>query len=136
MESKNNHILEAEQITNYLLSVPVQEFEKSKYADAMQKLNIQFSEYENALWKSMMKSKWRMASIDAGLALKEPNNNVRRKLFTMLAILEASPNYTSYFLSKNYSFFYIFKLGLVGIRSSWRAMIGIVIVKNIKRRCS
>ncbi|MEI7669778.1 MAG: hypothetical protein WCJ33_06830, partial [Pseudomonadota bacterium] len=87
MESKNNHILEAEQITNYLLSVPVQESEKNKYADAMEKLNIQFSEYEDALWESMMKSKWRMASIDAGLALKEPNNNARRKLFAMLAIL-------------------------------------------------
>ena len=72
MESKNNHILEAEQITNYLLSVPVQESERNKYVDAMQKLNIQFSEYENALWKSMMKSKWRMASIDAGLA-KQPS---------------------------------------------------------------
>ena len=136
MESKNNHILEAEQITNYLLSVPVQESERNKYVDAMQKLNIQFSEYENALWKSMMKSKWRMASIDAGLAFKEPNNQARRKLFTMLAILEASPSYTSYFLSKNYSFFYIFNLGLVGIRAVWRAMIGILIVKNIKRKCS
>ena len=135
MESKNNHILEAEQITNYLLSVPVLESEKNNYLDAMQKLNIQFSEYENALWKSMMKSKGRMASIDAGLALKEPNNQVRRKIFIMLAILEASPNYTSYFLSKNYSFFYIFNLGLVGIRAGWRAMIGVVIVKNIKRKC-
>lgn len=136
MENKSIHIHEAEQITNYLLSVPVQESEKNKYADAMQQLNIQFSDYETALWNSMMKSKWRMASIDAGLALKEPNNQVRRKLFTMLAILEASPNYTSYFLSRNYSFFYIFKLGVVGIRAMWRAMIGVVIVKNIQRRCS
>ena len=136
MKNNSNHILEAEQITDYLLSVPVQEHEKNTYADAMQKLNIQFSDYENALWKSMMKSKWRMASIDAGLALKEPNNNVRRKLFTMLAILEASPNYTSYFLSKKYSFFYIFKIGAIGIRAVRRALIGIFIVKNIRRKCN
>lgn len=136
MKSKNDHILEAEQITDYLLSVPAQEHEKNKYADAMQKLNIQFSDYENALWKSMIKSKWRMASIDAGLALKEPNNQVRRKLFTMLAILEASPNYTSYFLSRNYSFLYLFKLGAIGARAAWRAMVGILIVKNIKRKCN
>jgi hypothetical protein len=136
MKNNSDHIFEAEQITNYLLSVPVHEHEKNTYADAMQKLNIQFSDYENALWKSMVKSKWRMASIDAGLALKEPNNNVRRKLFTMLAILEASPNYTSYFLSKNYSFLYIFKLAAVGIRAVWRSFIGILIVKNIKRKCN
>ncbi|MGZ4048082.1 MAG: hypothetical protein ACXVPU_12025 [Bacteroidia bacterium] len=136
MRNNSDYIFEAEQITNYLLSVPVQENEKNNYADAMQKLNIQFSEYENALWESMLKSKWRMASIDAGLALKEPNNNVRRKLFIMLAILEASPNYTSYFLSEKYSFFYMFKLISVGIRAVWRAMIGILIVKNIKRKCN
>ena len=136
MESKMDYIIEAEQITDYLLSIPVMENEKNNYVDAMMQLNIQFTKYENALWKFMLKSKWRMASVDAALALKEPNNNVRRKLFTMLAILEASPNYTSYFLSKNYSRFYLFKLIGVGIRSVWRAMVGIIIVKNIKRKCS
>ena len=136
MESKMDYIIEAEQITDYLLSIPVMENEKNNYVDAMMQLNIQFTKYENALWKFMLKSKWRMASVDAALALKEPNNNVRRKLFTMLAILEASPNYTSYFLSKNYSRFYLFKLIGVGIRSIWRAMVGVIIVKNIKRKCS
>ena len=136
MESKMDYIIEAEQITDYLLSIPVMENEKNNYVDAMMQLNIQFTKYENALWKFMLKSKWRMASVDAALALKEPNNNVRRKLFIMLAILEASPNYTSYFLSKNYSRFYLFKLIGVGIRSVWRAMVGIIIVKNIKRKCS
>ena len=131
-----DYIIEAEQITDYLLSIPVMENEKNNYVDAMMQLNIQFTKYENALWKFMLKSKWRMASVDAALALKEPNNNVRRKLFTMLAILEASPNYTSYFLSKNYSRFYLFKLIGVGIRSIGRAMVGVIIVKNIKRKCS
>ncbi len=136
MKNSSDQLIEAERITDYLLSVPVQEREKKIYAEAMNKLSIHFSEYENALWTSMLKSKWRMASIDAGLALKEPDNNVRRKLFTMLAILEASPNYTSFFLSKNYSFIYLFKLVCVGIRAVWRAMIGVLIVNNIKRKCS
>ncbi|CAN5529501.1 hypothetical protein BH10BAC1_BH10BAC1_02680 [soil metagenome] len=136
MESKSIATLEAERISNYLLAIPIQDSEKNTYADAMQKLNIQFSVYEQALWNSMLKSKWKMACIDAGLAFKEPNNNARRKLFTMLAVLEASPNYTKYFLSRNFSFFYLFKVGLVGIRAVVRASIGIIIVNNIKRRCS
>lgn len=136
MESNSTSVYEAEQIGNYLLGVSIQDSEKATYADAMDKLNIQFSNYEQLLWNSMLKSKWRMACIDAGLAFKDPNNNTRRKLFTMLAILEASPNYTSYFLSKNFSFFYLFKVGLVGTRAVVRAMIGIIIVNSIKRKCS
>ena len=86
MESKSRSIYEAEQIGHYLLCISIQDSEKNTYADAMEKLNIQLSNYEQALWNNMLKSKWRMACIDAGLALKEPNNNARRKLFTMLAI--------------------------------------------------
>lgn len=136
MESNSTAIYEAEQIGHYLLSIPIQDSEKNTYADAIQKLNIQFSDFEKALWNSMLKSKWKMACIDAGLALKDPNNNARRKLFTMLAILEASPNYTEYFLSRNFSFFYLFKIGAVGVRAVFRAMVGLLIVNSIKRKCS
>jgi hypothetical protein len=136
MENKSNFIFEAEQISNYLLPVSARDSEKETYADAMQKLDIKFSKYEQALWDNMLKSKWRMACIDAGLALKQPNNNVRRKLFTMLAILEASPNYTSYFLSQNVSFFYVVKLFFVGLRAVLRAIVGLIIVNSIQRKCS
>lgn len=136
MENKSNYIFEAEQISNYLLNIPIQDSEKSTYADAMQTLNIQFSNYEQMLWNNMLKGKGRMAFIDAGLALKDPDNNVRRKLFTMLAILEASPNYTSCFLSRNFSFLYLFKIAAVGTRAVFRAIIGILIISNIKRKCN
>lgn len=136
MEGKSTSVYEAEQIGNYLLGIAIQDSEKNTYADAMNKLNIQFSEYEQLLWQNMLKSKWRMACIDAGLAFKDPNNNVRRKLFTMLAILEASPNYTNFFLSRNFSFFYLFKIGIVGTRAVVRALIGVFIVNSIKRKCN
>ena len=136
MESKSSFIFEAEQISNYLLPVPVQDSEKRTYADSMQKLDIRFSKYEQALWNNMLRSKWRMACIDAGLALKQPNNNVRRKLFTMLAILETSPNYTSYFLSQNFSIFYLFKLFVVVLRAIFRAIVGLIIVNSIQQKCS
>ncbi len=136
MGNSDPHIVEAEQIGYYLLDISVNDAEKKTYAEAMQKLNISLSEYERLLWQNMMKSRSRMAYIDAGLAYKEPNNNARRKLFTMLAILEASPRYTSYFLSRKFSGLYIFKIGLVGMRAVFRAVIGVVIINNIKRKCS
>ncbi len=136
MENKSTAIYEAGRIGDYLLSIPIEDSEMDTYADAMQKLNIQFSKYEQTLWSCMLKSKWKMTCIDAGLALKEPNNNVRRKLYTMLAILEASPNYTRYFLSRNFSFFYLFKVAAVGMRAVFRAALGIIIINNIKRKCS
>ena len=123
---------EAERISDYLIGILPGEREKKIYADACKQLDIQFTAEEDALWKSMNKSKWRMACIDAGLALKQPSSNARRKLFTMLAILEASPTYTDYFLSKNFSPFYIIKIGLVGIRSVCRALLGLVLVKMNK----
>ena len=63
MEKNNNHIFEAEQIGLYLLNCSIQETEKKKYADAMQKLNISFSVYEQLLWNKMLKNKWNMACI-------------------------------------------------------------------------
>jgi hypothetical protein len=136
MESKEQLYLEAEQVSLYLLGISPGEKEKSTYAAAMQKLDIQFSGYEKALWDSMLKSRRRMACLDAALAFREPGNNTRRKLFTMLAILEASPDHTSYFLSRDFSFFYFFKIGLVGMRAVWRAMTGTIMLNTIKRRCS
>lgn len=136
MEANTGVDFEAERITNYLLNTTLQDPEKRTYSEAIQKLNIPFSKYEQALWSAMLKSKWRMGCIDAGLALKDPNNNTRRKLFTMLAILEASPNYTNYFLPKKFSFLYIFKLTVVGTRAVIRAFLGLIMVSNIQRKCS
>ncbi len=136
MESKNTLFLESERITNYLIGIPIHETEKNTYAAAMQKVTISFSKYEQLLWQNMLKSKWRMACIDAGLAVKEPNNSVRRKLFTMLAILEASPNYTSFFLSKRFSFFYLFKIGIVAMHAFIKLLIGLIIINTIKRKCN
>ncbi len=136
MESNSTYLYEAERISDYLLGVRVAESEKNTYAEAMRKLNISFSSYEKTLWSHMLQSKFKMACIDAGLALKEPNNNVRRKIFTMLAIMEASPNHISFFLSREFSFFYIFKIALVGMRAVCRAAIGTLMVNRIRRRCS
>lgn len=133
--NKENYILEAKKITRYLLSESVGEEEQHSYVQAMCQLDLNLNDYQTMLWESMLKSSWRMACIDAGLALKDPGNVVRRKIFTMLAILEASPKYTKFFLSDHFSFLYYFKLGFIGCRSIVRAIVGILIIKYIQLRC-
>ncbi len=126
---------EAERIADYLIGVAPGERELNIYSEAMQILNIQFTKYEQELWKSMLKSKWRMACIDGGLALKEPNNNARRKLFCMLSILETSPAYIDYFLSKSFSSFYFFKIMWTATRAVCRGLTGLFLIKLIKIKC-
>lgn len=136
MKKHKEYAIEANRITDYLISVELKDQERMNYISAMISFDLTLTDYENMLLSSMLKSKWHMACIDAGLAIKEPNNQVRRKVFTMLAILEASPNYTDYFLSKSFSFFYFIKIGFVGCRSIIRALVGIAIIKKIKSKCN
>ncbi|WP_025742727.1 hypothetical protein [Aquimarina pacifica] len=136
MGGDNNYTLEANRITNYLISKPLLNQERVNYCEAMRCFDIELTDYEEMLLSIMLKSKWKMACIDAGLALRDPGNVVRRKIFTMLAILEASPNYTSCFLSSNFNFFQFVTIIFVGCRSVVRAFLGIIIIKNIKNRCS
>ncbi|WP_025666539.1 hypothetical protein [Aquimarina megaterium] len=136
MKENRDYIVEANRITDYLISAPLKRKEESNYVSAMTQFNLQLTIYEQRLLSNMLKSKWRMACIDGGLAIKDPNNIVRRKIFTMLAILEASPNYTMFFLSQRYSFFYFFRLGMVGFRAVFRALFGVIIITNIRSKCS
>jgi len=121
--------IEASKITNYLLSVEVGNKEAVLYAEALNKLNIILEDEDEKIFKMMLNKKWKMASIDAILAFKKPQSNIRRKIFIMLSILEASPNYTSYFLSKDFSFFDYIKICCVGIRSIIRVLIGFFYLK-------
>ncbi|OED46654.1 hypothetical protein AB832_00835 [Flavobacteriaceae bacterium (ex Bugula neritina AB1)] len=131
-----NYTLEAKKIASYLISVPIEKQEQNRYVAAMSQLDLKLTVYESKLMNNMLKSKWKMACIDGGLAIKDPNNVVRRKIFTMLAILEASPNYTEYFLSNRFSFLYFVKIAFVGVRSIVRAIIGIIIIKYIRSKCN
>ncbi|WP_010182801.1 hypothetical protein [Aquimarina agarilytica] len=126
---------EAELFTAYLVSSPLNEREKKLYNKAMIHFDLKLSNFEKELLKKMMKSNINMATVDAGLAILKPSSLVRRKLFTMLAILEASPNYTSHFFSKEYSWSYYFKLLYVGVRAVCRTIAGVFIVKKIERKC-
>jgi len=69
--------------------------------------------------------------IDAALALIKPNSEVRRRLYVMFSILEASPDYHHLFLPQKHSGWYIFALAGATTRGICRAICGIVLVKVV-----
>lgn len=74
-----------------------------------------------------------LAPIDAGLALVKPHSEVRRRIYVMFSILEASPYYHEYFLPKRHSPWFLAVVVLVGIRGMLRAIAGIFIIKVAAR---
>ena len=129
------HFKEAELISSYLLNRFPGNREKNIYSQAMHKFDLHFNVYENALWNAMMNSKYHMAYIDAGLAISNPTNIVRRKIYTMLAILEASPDFTDYFLSKKFSSLYLINILITGVKAGMKAAAGLLFIKLIAIKC-
>jgi hypothetical protein len=132
MSKQEQYYEEADCIALYVVGEHAGIREKRIYAEAMRKLNINLTGAEEALWQSMLNSKTQMACIDGGLALLRPASQLRRKLFIMVAVLEASPHYTDHFLSRRFSFSYLVKIGLIGMRAICRGIAGIIILKCTK----
>jgi len=123
---------EADRIALYLVGEHAGQREKRIYAEAMEKLRLCPNASETALWDSMLASTRRMAWADAGLALLRPDNKLRQKLFIMLAILETSPDYARYFLSRPVPPRLHLSLVGAGIRSVFRGIAGVIMVKLSK----
>jgi hypothetical protein len=69
--------------------------------------------------------------IDAGLVFHRPSSEVRRRLYVMLAILEASPDHSDLFIPKRHSPLYIFVIMYTGMRAAIKAGLGLVLVKVV-----
>lgn len=123
---------EANILTEYLLGKGVSQKEEALYNDAMLQLNIELTEEEQSVWEYMFRNKWTIPCIDGALALTEPNGNIRRKIFILLAILEASPEHAERFLPRRFNLFYIFKIIFTGIVAVLRAITGLLILKLIR----
>jgi|SRR5579884_564157 len=94
---------EASMVTRYLIGVSPSRSVQDRYAAAMYALKIDLDQVEQKLWNLAVSSIAIMRLIDGGLALVRPESGIRRKIYTMLAILECSPDYTTYFLPRRFS---------------------------------
>lgn len=76
---------------------------------------------------------WAIGFVDAGLAIVRPQSEVRRRLYVMFSILEATPEYAMQFLPQDQPWWYIFVVAWAGVKAAAKALLGIALVKVIVR---
>ncbi|MCF8296503.1 MAG: hypothetical protein K9J13_03070 [Saprospiraceae bacterium] len=122
---------QAEIYCKYLIGKKPNSKTISLFEDAMKKLDFQADKKDRKIENFVYKFPFILPTIDGGLALIRKNSIVRKKAFTMLAILETIPEYSDKFLSKKHSIWYFFIIAFIGIRSVLRGVLGVVLVKII-----
>ena len=119
---------EAEWIGRYLLGESPDEAEKELYVRALATLQLSLDPDEDTLWRLALRSRLLTSLIDAGLALTRPASPIRKKIYLMLAILEASPRHGQYFLPRAFGRAYggIIFLKLIG--AGLKAAAGLILL--------
>jgi hypothetical protein len=72
---------------------------------------------------------WAIGWLDAAAAFRGRDSQLRRRLYLLFAILEATPEYSPGFLSKRRGLWYLIVIGLVGIRAACRVVAGSILIK-------
>lgn len=120
---------EAESICRYLIGHACNKDIKDGYADAVAKLNMALSPKQEKIFKRMLAWRFYMRAIDGGLAFTHRESLLRKRIFVMLCLLEASKYHTDYFLPRKRSPFYFLGIGLNVAYAFFTAIIGIIIIK-------
>jgi nucleoside-diphosphate-sugar epimerase len=125
---------EARLISHYLLGIRPSLDLQIRYAVALGRLKIELDRDEQRLWRIIERCPNTLRMIDSGLAFIKPQGGIRRKLYTMLAILETSPHYSDHFLPKACTLVQGVKLVWVGLRAGISTLLGLMLIKVMKVR--
>jgi len=125
---------EARLISHYLLGIRPSLDLQIRYAVALGLLKIELDRDEQCLWRIIERYPNTLRMIDSGLAFIKPQGGIRRKLYTMLAILEASPHHYDHFLPKACTPLQGVKLVWVGLRAGISTLLGFMLIKVMKVR--
>ena len=115
----------------YLLEQDPTEKVVELYKRAITGTPVSPSSEDKKLLEFVVQNPWSVGFIDGGLALLRTDSDIRRRIYTMLAITEAMPEYHDYYLPKKRSGWYLLVIALVGIRGAIRTIFGAVLVKAI-----
>ncbi|MFK7775933.1 MAG: hypothetical protein AB8F94_27665 [Saprospiraceae bacterium] len=86
-------------ISKYLLNVDISERETKIYFDAIEVGDYPLTEKEFFILTKIKKSAFLCSLYDSYSAIWDPNNNIRKRFFLILSILETQPNFSSKFLA-------------------------------------
>lgn len=122
---------EAYILCNYLIKERPRLREVELYSAAIGKLQIYFDDTrEKRIWQVMMTKPWTIGLFDGALVLTDPHSLIRKRIFTMLAILETSPNFTKHFILDGFHKFQLFGLGLRMCFSVLKSFFGLIFLKS------
>ena len=123
---------EAQILSKYLVGKECSVEMAERYADAVNKLNAWLSTSEQSIWDKMLANSIYLKMVDSGLAITNPQSALRKRIFIMLAILEASRDFAESFLPQKRSIFYLIPLGFRAGLSALYLVFGTLFVKVSK----
>jgi hypothetical protein len=123
---------QAEFFSRYLVGGSATQKATELYVHALQTVPGAIQSKEKKLLDFMMRNPWSVGFVDAGLAMVNPKSEIRRRVYTMFCILEATPEYADKFLPQKHSLWYLPMIGLIGLKGVIRSVIGVVLVKVVR----
>ena len=130
---ENSLLKEAALFSQYLIGEGLSEEETGLYVKAHQLQTFELSNAEKQAILNCVKFPVLISFYDAGFSLLKSQGGFKKKLYVLLAILEASPFHYSKFFPKvtGNNYFLIF---FYGSRAIARALVGFVLVKIVIKR--
>ncbi|UPT67392.1 MAG: hypothetical protein M0D57_01505 [Sphingobacteriales bacterium JAD_PAG50586_3] len=121
---------EADRLSMYLVGKPCTADIKEAFADAVTKLDITFTPNQEKLYSRMLSSRFMMRAVDGGLVFVNRDSLLRKRIFVMLCLLEASKDYTDSFLPQKRNWLHFFYIGIITSWAFFTAIVGILIIKT------
>lgn len=120
---------EVDSIARYLINSPVTSNHIYElYAHSIESVP-HASKNEEKLLSIAFKHPWLIPFFDSGLVFVRPYSELRRRIYTMFALLESTPEHADKFLAKKLGFGGVLYAIWAGIRDVFRTIVGIIILK-------
>jgi hypothetical protein len=125
---------EAQILSRYLIGEKCSTQTEMHYAAAVTKLNASLTDTQQKTWNRMLVFRIYLKLVDGGLVLTNPPSPLRKRIFIMLTLLEASPDHIHYFLPQERSIWYLIPLGFRAGMSAVYGILGVIMAKLMNVR--
>ena len=122
---------EAVRFARYLVGAAPDARVKALYARALAAGGPPTRPRDEALLRFAVARRRGLGLLDAGLALTDPDAELRRRLYLMFAILEAGPEHHARFLPVERGPLYALVVALAGVRGALKAALGVALVRLV-----
>lgn len=125
MPSENELTAEAQVFGKFLIGEQINDRVVGLYIEAHRHVAFDMDDKDQRLLKFVLSHPFWVGYVDGGLAILKKRSGLRKKLYYLLAILEAMPEYIKHFTSSKRSpIIGLFEIGLFGVRGVFRAIVG------------